>query len=220
MSDPDRLAGVTELSSWIAGRDERTGDQPEAGSPAEPAAPGRARAGRSGAGNRGRAAERDDDGALLEPIDEDAARSIALRALGRRGASRVELDRALAKRDVEPEVRTAVLDRLVEERYLDDEQLARDEAERLRERKQLGERGIAAALRQRGLDPAVLDEPDRDDELQRAIDAAADRRRRMGSLDDETAERRLAGWLQRRGFSGGAVRIAIERSRPSGPRFR
>lgn len=217
MSDADRLAGVTELSSWIAGRDERTGDQPGAEGPAGPGASRRGSRGRSGGGSRGRAGERDDDGA---PVDEEAARAIALRALGRRGASRLELDRALAKRDVEPDVRAAVLDRLVDERYLDDEQLARDEAERLRERKQLGERGIAAALRQRGLDPAVLDEPDRDDELQRAIDAAADRRRRMGSLDDETADRRLAGWLQRRGFSGGAVRLAIERSRPSGPRFR
>lgn len=220
MSDADRLAGVTQLSSWIAGRDERSGDQPEA-HPLERSGTARhAPRGRLSAGSRGRAVERDDDGTALEPIDEDAARSIALRALGRRGASRLELDQALAKRDVEPDVRAAVLDRLVDERYLDDEQLARDEAERLRERKQLGERGIAAALRQRGLDPAVLDEPDRDDELQRAIDAAADRRRRMGSLDDETAERRLAGWLQRRGFSGGAVRLAIERSRPRGPRFR
>jgi regulatory protein len=220
VSDPDRLAGVTELSSWIAGREEHTGDQPEAEAPTGRGASARGSRSRSGGGSRARSAERDDDGALLEPVDEEAARAIALRALGRRGASRLELDRTLAKRDVDPDVRAAVLDRLVEVALLDDEQLARDEAERLRARKQLGERGIAAALRQRGLDPDVLDESDRDDELQRAIDAAADRRRRMGSLDDETAERRLAGWLQRRGFSGGAVRIAIERSRARGPRFR
>ena len=93
-------------------------------------------------------------------------------------------------------------------------------AERLRERKHMGERGVAAELRRRGLDPDELDDADRDDELQRAIDAATERRRRLGSLDDETAERRLAGWLQRRGFSGGTVRIAIERTRARGPRFR
>jgi regulatory protein len=220
VSDPDRLAGVTELSGWIAGRDERAGDPAEPEGAAGSGASRHGARGRSGHRARGGTPDRDDHGALLEPVDEETARSIALRALGRRGASRLELDRTLAKRDVEPEVRAAVLDRLVDERYLDDEQLARDEAERLRSRKQLGERGIAAALRQRGLDPAVLDEPDGDDELERAVEAAADRRRRMGSLDDETAERRLAGWLQRRGFSGGAVRIAIERSRSRGPRFR
>ncbi|MCR8670361.1 regulatory protein RecX [Agrococcus sp. HG114] len=203
MSDLDGLAAVTELSTWIAGREERPGSR------AEPSV--------------GREQRRDRDARESgpgEPIDEEAARGIALRALGRRAASRFELDRALAKRDVEPQVRAAVLDALERDRYLDDEQLARDEAARLRERKQLGERGIAAALRQRGLDPAVLDEVDRDDELQRAIDAAAERRTRLASLDDETAERRLAGWLQRRGFGGGAVRIAIERTRPRGPRFR
>ncbi|ROR66550.1 regulatory protein RecX [Agrococcus jenensis] len=198
MSDSDRLAGVTELSAWVA-----------------------------------RDAERDAEGfgdepAAMEPVDEESARSIALRALGRRAASRQELDRTLERRDVEPEVRAAVLDRLEAEGLVDDAQLARDTAERLRERKHLGERGVAAELRKRGLDPDELDEADRDDELQRAIDAAAERRRRSGSLDDETAERRLTGYLQRRGFSGGTVRIAIERTRPQrsrgpstqGPRFR
>lgn len=198
MSESDRLAGVTELSAWVARDAERDAEG------------------------------FDDEPAAMEPVDEESARSIALRALGRRAASRQELDRTLERRDVEPEVRAAVLDRLEAEGLVDDAQLARDIAERLRERKHLGERGVAAELRKRGLDPDELDEADRDDELQRAIDAAAERRRRSGSLDDETAERRLTGYLQRRGFSGGTVRIAIERTRPqrsrgpsaSGPRFR
>lgn len=188
MSDPDRLAGVTQLSAWVARSDPRDDGELEA--------------------------------APVERIDEESARSIALRALGRKAASRQELDRTLERRDVEPDVRAAVLDRLERDGLVDDAQLARDTAERLRERKQLGERGIAAELRKRGLDPEELDEAGRDDELQRAIDAAAERRRRMGSLDDETAERRLGAWLQRRGFSGGTVRIAIERTRARGPRFR
>nr|WP_241429267.1 regulatory protein RecX [Agrococcus sp. ARC_14] len=145
---------------------------------------------------------------------------MALRALGRRAASRQELDRTLERRDVEPEVREAVLDRLAAEGLVDDAQLAQDLAERLRERKHMGERGIAAELRKRGLDPSDIERGDDDDELQRAIDAAAERRRRMGSLDDETAERRLVGWLQRRGFGGSTVRTAIERTRSRGPRFR
>ena len=199
MSDPDRLAGVTQLSAWVA-RDAATERD------------------HAGAGDDG--LDADGQSPAAEPVDEESARSIALRALGRKGASRRELDRTLERRDVAPEVRAAVLDRLEGEGLVDDAQLARDTAERLRERKHMGERGVAAELRRRGLDPDELDGDDRDDELQRAIDAAADRRRRLGSLDDETAERRLAGWLQRRGFSGGTVRIAIERTRASGPRFR
>lgn len=196
MSDPDRLAGVTQLSAWVA-RDAEP-DHPVGG------------------------VARDADQAELapEPVDEESARSIALRALGRKAASRRELDRALERREVEPEMRATVLDRLEREGLVDDAQLARDTAERLRERKHMGERGVAAELRRRGLDPDELDDTDGVDELQRAIDAAGERRRRLGSLDDETAERRLAAWLQRRGFSGGTVRIAIERTRVRGPRFR
>lgn len=200
MTDPDRMAGVVELSAWIASKDDD-----DARGPVQ---------------QDGASAASDERDAPSAPPDEESARSIALRALGRRAVSRQELDRALERREVEPQVREAVLDRLEQEGLVDDAQLAQDLAERLRERKQLGERGVAAELRRRGLDPEVLERPDDGDELERAIEAAADRRRRMGSLDDETAERRLAGFLQRRGFGGGAVRIAIERTRPRGPRFR
>ena len=144
MSDPDRLAGVTELSAWIASRED---DPAERRSPAF-------------------AAWHDDDEApelgVPEPVDEEAARGIALRALGRKAASRQELDRTLERRDVEPDVREAVLDRLERDGLVDDAQLARDLAERLRERKHLGERGIAAELRKRGLDPEVLEASDDD----------------------------------------------------------
>ncbi|WP_413316321.1 regulatory protein RecX [Agrococcus sp. 1P02AA] len=204
-----RLAAVTELSTWIASKED---DPVEA---------------RTFARHAGWPPSDDDaderSEAVDEPaeaIDEEAARSIALRALGRRAASRQELDRTLERREVGPEVRDAVLDRLSSEGLVDDAQLAQDYAERLRERKRLGERGVAAELRKRGLDAAALEPSDEDAELQRAVDAASERRRRMGSLDDATAERRLAGFLQRRGFGGSAVRIAIERSRPTGPRFR
>lgn len=195
MSDRDPLAGVTELSAWIASRDDDRRGEPE------PAAA-------------------DAEAGSEERVDEESARSIALRALGRRAASRQELDRTLERRDVEPDVRAAVLERLEHEGLVDDAELARDLAERLRERKHLGERGIAAELRKRGLDPDDVERGDVDDELQRAIDAATERRRRLSSLDDETAERRLAAWLQRRGFGGSTVRTAIERTRVRGPRFR
>lgn len=215
MSEQGRLAGVTQLSAWIASRED---DPAEAWAPP----PGVRSSGsrRAGAGSDRPIEAEPEAVGEREPIDEEAARSIALRALGRRAASRQELDRTLERRDVAPEVRQSVLERLESEGLVDDAQLAEDLAERLRERKHLGERGIAAELRKRGLDPAVLERADQDDELQRAIEAATERRRRLGSLDDETAERRLSGWLQRRGFGGSAVRIAIERTRARGPRFR
>lgn len=210
MSERDRLAGVTELSAWIASRE----DEPAETRSSPIGTPSR---------RTGLSAHESADGGAAEPaapVDEDSARGIALRALGRRAASRQELDRTLERRDVDPEVREAVLERLAAEGLVDDEQLAQDLAERLRERKHLGERGIAAELRRRGLDPDDVEREESDAELQRAITAAAERRRRMGSLDDDVAERRLSAWLQRRGFSGTTVRAAIERTRAKGPRFR
>lgn len=213
MSEADRLAGVVELSAWIA----------ERGDDDEPVGARRDASRRPGvAPDIMPSDEPSGDGPPGEPEapDADAARHIALRSLGRRAASRFELDRVLSRRGVERDVRDEVLDRLEADGLVDDARLAQDAAERLRERKAMGQRGVAAALRQRGLDPDDAAPADPDEELERAVEAATERRRRMGSLDDETAERRLAGWLQRRGFSGGVVRIAIERSRPRGPRFR
>jgi regulatory protein len=116
--------------------------------------------------------------------------------------------------------------------YLNDERLALELCRRLSERKGKSRSVVARELRQRGLEQssidAALDSIDDNAEGQKATELALQRVRQFSSLDDETAERRLSGFLSRRGYTSevvrAAVRVAMEtRSASSGsraPRFR
>ena len=95
----------------------------------------------------------------------------------------------------------------------------------LQERKGLGRGAIAAELAKRVVAPAAiayaLDLVDDGDELARARELAEKRQRSFGGLDRVTAQRRLSAYLMRRGFSGSAVRAAVDSVQPaSGVRFR
>ncbi|MEY4532979.1 MAG: hypothetical protein RI926_748 [Actinomycetota bacterium] len=96
--------------------------------------------------------------------------------------------------------------------YLNDERLARELVSRLSERKGKSKSVIARELRQRGISShavdAALEAIDDDDELAKATELALQRVRQFSKLDQVTAERRLTGFLSRRGYSGQTVREA------------
>ena len=98
--------------------------------------------------------------------------------------------------------------------YLNDDRLARELVSRLSERKGKSKSVIARELRQRGISvnavDAALELIDDDDELHKATQLALQRVRQFSKLDDETAERRLYGFLSRRGYSGNTVREACK----------
>ena len=99
--------------------------------------------------------------------------------------------------------------------YLDDLGLARVLAETLRARKRASRSQIRLKLRERLLPDGVIEtalgELDDDEEHELLRAAASERARKMGGLDRQTAERRLLGFLARRGWSGErAVRVARE----------
>ena len=84
----------------------------------------------------------------------------------------------------------------------------------LQERKGLGRGAIGAELARRVVAPAAiayaLDLVDDGEELDRARDLASKRMRSLQGLDQVTANRRLSAYLMRRGFSGSAVRAAVD----------
>lgn len=96
--------------------------------------------------------------------------------------------------------------------YLNDVRLARELVSRLSERKGKSKSVISRELRQRGISShaveAALEAIDDDDELAKATELALQRVRQFSKLDQATAERRLAGFLSRRGYSGQTVREA------------
>lgn len=152
------------------------------------------------------------------PEVAEACRSVTedgVRLLARRARSSGELRRELLRLGHEAhEVESVILD-FDGSLYLDDLGLARITAESLRERKRASRMQIRLKLKERLLPDGIIEQvlgeldDDAEDELLRT--AASDRARRMVGLDRQTAERRLLGFLARRGWSGErAVRVARE----------
>jgi regulatory protein len=160
------------------------------------------------------------------PLDEQRADAerISMRALSRRGVSTSELRAMLGKQDeFDPDVIEQEIERLTRVGLLDDVALATDLVDRMHSRKGLGRQAIVADLRRRGIDQTAIDAAldaaadDEDDEFVRAIELATKRAGQMRGLDRATVERRLSGFLMRKGYNGGVVRIAVERAL-DGPR--
>jgi len=142
------------------------------------------------------------------------AENVSMHALTRRDHSRRELERLLRSRDFDEDVIRHEADRLERVGLLDDVALAQNLVGVLQERKGLGRTAIAAELTRRLLSPAAIEYAmeliDSADELARARDLAVRRAAQLASCDRETAERRLSGYLARRGYSGSAIRAAVE----------
>ena len=160
-----------------------------------------------------------------DPADPDAdpesvARSIALRMLERQPRTRLELERAMARRDVPPDVAAAILDRFTEVGLIDDEAFAQAWVDSRHRGKGLAKRALSAELRRRGVDESVLREAVdtvTDDDEREAARALVERKlRTMSSLPREVQMRRLIGMLGRKGFGSGVamsvVREALDQS--------
>lgn len=138
----------------------------------------------------------------------------SLAALGRKGMSRRELERALAKRGYHEYAIADELDRLEAVGLIDDYALAQHLVAHLQERKGLAGSAIKAELARRVVSPGAIeyamDLVDTSDELARARELATARARQYERLDPQVAERRLSAFLLRRGFSASTIRAAVE----------
>jgi len=129
------------------------------------------------------------------------AMSRALNLLGYRARSEGEIRDRLRQREFGDETIGAVLARLRELGYVDDEEFARD---LVRQRaRRYGPRRISADLRKGGVDQetadqAVREEFDERSELEDALSAAERRYNERGSV---AQARRVHGFLTRRGYS-------------------
>ncbi|MEO7267597.1 MAG: regulatory protein RecX [Knoellia sp.] len=140
----------------------------------------------------------------VEPDAHDFARQIVLRQLTKAPKSRAQLEQALAKRDCDPDVAAAVLDRLEEVGLVDDEAYAGMLVRSQQAGRGLARRALAQNLRQKGVSvevaETVLDEVDPAAEEERARELVDKRLRRLHGLDDIVQKRRLAGMLARKGY--------------------
>jgi len=181
------------------------------------------RGSRAGAAGRPKASGLDDqrdDGPEGLEAQRRRAENVSLHALSRRGVSSREMEKLLLSRDLDESVVADEIARLERVGLLDDTELAATLIRSKQERKGLGRGAVTSELRARGIDPSVIDEAlsdtDDDDEQERADEWARKRAGSLRGLDRETAERRLNGYLMRRGYRSEVVRRAIEKALPRG----
>jgi regulatory protein len=163
--------------------------------------------------------ESSDASSEQEYSSESTARTaerVSLRTVARHDVSEAELRQKLVAKGLEQTDVELELERMKRTGLVDDAALAERLVRILRERKGLADAALRPALRARLLPPTVIDaalaaaseEPESIEE--RLDELAHERARRLTSLPPDVAERRLVGYLQRKGYSGSAVRSAAE----------
>lgn len=172
----------------------------------------------------------DDDEGVEAEFDPAALENALIKKLARRDLSIAEAEQFLEQNGLPPEQLEDWIERIERLGYLDDVRLAENLVDQLRRRKGLGSSSIRQELGRRKINPIViseaLGESDQDDERARALELAVKRAGQLSSYDEATAERRLTGFLMRKGYPSGVVRDAVKtalagRKRPSGGvRFR
>lgn len=147
----------------------------------------------------------------LQQVDSEAkAFDRALRFLGNRPRSRSEVDDRLTQAGYEAEIRIKVLERLQRLSYIDDQAFVAwwiDNRTRFNPR---STHALRQELRQKGIDQALIDQAliglD-DDEL--ALAAGLNRASRWRHLPRESFDKKMLGFLQRRGFHYATARSAV-----------
>ena len=144
----------------------------------------------------------------------EAARDIALRRLERSLACRSQVQQALERKQVDPDIAQQVLDRLEEVGLLDDLAYAQTLARTRFREKFAARRAIACELKTKGVSAAniavALEQIDDADEAQAALALAHKKAATLTNVEPGVAKRRLAGVLQRKGYGPADTWHAIE----------
>jgi regulatory protein len=155
----------------------------------------------------------DDDGFAEAVVDPEAVESQLVRKLARRSLSETEALEFAVQEGLTAAQANTILDHLRELGYVDDRALAEQLKHSLSERKGQSKAVVARAMSARSIDRdiinEVLEDIEQEDELTVATELARKRASQMSGLDRQTLERRLTGFLARRGYPGNIVREAI-----------
>lgn len=150
---------------------------------------------------------------LKEEGAVDLAYQRALRYLSLRPRSESEMVTYLEGKEYTEQVIAAVMARLREKGYVDDEAFARfwvDNRTRFRPR---GARALRYELRQKGVEGSTIEEALEDQDEETAAWAAVENKiERWQALPREEFTQKLMGFLARRGFGYGVCRRAAERA--------
>lgn len=133
------------------------------------------------------------------------ARNIVLNQLNFMPRSRKELETALAKRHIEPDVAKSVLDRFEEIGMVDDAAYAELLVRSRCNTKRVSRSVLRQQLRQKGVNQEIIEEAllvvSDADELRMATELVEPKARAMSRLEPEVRKRRLFGLLARKGYN-------------------
>jgi len=136
---------------------------------------------------------------------ESEARNIVLNQLNFMPRSRKELETTLAKRNIEPDVAKAVLDRFEEIGMVDDAAFAELLIRSRCNTKRVSRSVLRQQLRQKGVDQEIIEAAlmvvSDADELRMATELVERKARAMSRLEPEVRKRRLFGLLARKGYN-------------------
>jgi len=142
------------------------------------------------------------------------ARNAAYRLLTYRPRSRAEIEAKLADKGFNDEIIAAVLADLARLGYVNDLQFARDWTRGRIRLRGLGRRRIGLELKNKGISQEMIREVfaevfSEETESETAKLVVEKRLNTMKALDRETRRRRLAGFLERKGFSFDIIRNVL-----------
>jgi regulatory protein len=146
---------------------------------------------------------------LLDADDLVAAKQVATRQLAYRPRSTSELRQTLHQRGFGDRIIDQVIERFTALGYLDDADFARRWIQTREELAPRGARLLKQELRQKGIGAEMAEEAiaaAEVDDFDAAMRIAQRRVSKMTGLDRDTQRRRLAGYLERRGFAYDVIR--------------
>jgi len=156
---------------------------------------------------------------MRDENDKECARAknIAYRYLSYRPRSHAEVEKKLRDQGFGDDTVRTVLSNLIRLQYVDDEKFADQWAQSRVRLRGLGRRRIERELRDKGVDRETVRRAldgvlTADLEIETARRAVERKIASMRALDRETRRRRLAGFLERKGFSFAVIRHFIKKT--------
>jgi regulatory protein len=146
---------------------------------------------------------------------EQRAKNVLLHQLSRSMKTRHQLAQVLKKREIPDDIASSALDRFQEAQLIDDKVFA-EAFVRSRVSLGKGKSVIRRELRSKGVAPEIIEqatmELSQEKEQLIADELAVNRLSRMQGLDSKTIERRIIGFLQRRGFNNQVAISALRKA--------
>ena len=145
---------------------------------------------------------------------EQRARNVLLYQLSRGAKSAHTLRQILEKREIDAEIAEAVIQRFIEVSLINDHAYAETIVNSRRNFKGLSKSAIKRELNQKGVSAEIVEQVTEsvtsEDEYAMACELALKRVLRMVHLEKEVRQRRLNGYLARKGYSSSTVLAAVK----------